>query len=94
MNASERIKNANDLYKQLSLIARKLSFSDSNERPEAVVPPGKELQGLRAQMAAIEHQIALIRLIQSENRLRQHLWIAIPSLLSGALVTLLVQYIK
>jgi len=47
---------------------------------------------IRAQMAAPEHQVALLRLIQSEDRLRQQLWIALPSLLGGTALAFLVQY--
>jgi hypothetical protein len=49
---------------------------------------------IRARMAALEHQIALLRLIQSEDRFRQRLWIALPSLLGGAALAFLAQYLR
>ena len=87
MQRTERIHRASDLYHQMASLERQLALLA--QAPEVTAP--KTLMVIRAQMAALEHQIALLRLIQSESRLRQQLWIAIPSLLGGSLATLLLQ---
>lgn len=88
MNRCERISRASDLYHKLALLEQKLDDSiniscDQKRRQLLMVT--------RTQMAAIEHQIALIRLLQSENRLRQQLLIAIPSVMGGSAITYLIQ---
>lgn len=91
MERAERIKRAGDLYHQLANLEHRLSewvSAPSEARPR------QNLMCARAQVAVLEHQISLLRLLQSENRLRQQLWIAIPTVLSGIAGTLLLQYFK
>ena len=45
----------------------------------------------RERLKILEAQLAVMRFLQSERRLMQQLWIAIPSLLGGSLATLLFQ---
>ncbi len=94
MNRSERVSEATKLYAQMTSVEQKLSEWPSVLPSPPDIRSRQDLMAVRAQMAAIEHQISLLRLLQSENRLRQQLWIAVPSLLSGIVGTLLLQYFK
>ena len=89
MERPERIKRASDLYHQLTCLER--TFCDLS-KASSEAKPHKELLGIRSQMTCVEYQIAILRLIQSENRLRQQLWIAIPSMLGGSVLTFLIQW--
>lgn len=90
MKRSERIDQAKALYVKLAEVESQLSTASSSTEAHA----SRAMAAIRALMAALEHQISLLRLIQSEDRLRQQLWIALPSLAGGAVLTLLVQYLK
>ena len=91
MDRCERIRRTSDLYHKLAHIEGRLA--------SLAISPGEQqdrtfLMNLRGQMAAIEHQISLIRIAQSENRLRQQLFIAIPSLIGGSAITYLLQFLS
>lgn len=45
----------------------------------------------RELLKVLEAELAVIRFLQSERRLIQQLWIAIPSVFGGSLITLIVQ---
>lgn len=91
MNRSERVTRASNLYEKLQDVERNLASIAKNPNSQQNV---KDVAVTRAQMAALEHMISLLRLIQSESRLRQQLWIAIPSIACGSALTLLIQYLK
>lgn len=91
MERIERIKRARDMNDRLGCLERSLGEC-LRVAPES--RPRHDLMAIRAQMTALEHQIALLRLVQSENRLRQQRWIAIPSLLGGAVLALVRHNLK
>jgi hypothetical protein len=91
MKRWQRIRQATALYRKLGDLETQLSASFATPLDSR---PRLDLMLIRARMAALEHQIALLRLIQSEDRLRQQLWIALPSLLGGAALAFLAQYLK
>jgi len=91
MERPERIKCASDLYHQLTCLERTLC---DLPKASSETKPHNELPGIRSQMTCVEHQIAILRLIQGENRLRQQLWIAIPSMLGGSVLTFLIQWLS
>lgn len=70
MNRCERKRRASDLYGDLRSIKLKI----------VGIPKGEEdtrLKSIRPEMACVEHQIAILRLLQAEDRLVQYFWRAV-----------------
>jgi hypothetical protein len=80
MNTKTRKEKAIQIFDELSSLQAKWDSSPLDESKH------------RENLKILETKIATIRFIQSEQRLRQQLWIAIPSILGGSIFTLLLQY--
>lgn len=76
MNRRERRKNAEILYQK---------FTSARERILLIDPKIEEpkLKSIRAELACLEHQLSVLRLLQAEDRLVQYLWRAVFGLIGA-----------
>jgi|GEM_PF-6109963 hypothetical protein len=64
MSATIRRQSAACLQSEIQAVYGKIQVCDSSEK----------LAGLRLQLASLEHQISILRLLQAEDRLYQNLY--------------------
>lgn len=88
MNRSQRRENASDLYKKLDDVRNRINLIQSSSTPDV-----KMVSIIRADISCLEHQLAILRLLQAEDRLFQYLWRAIFGVL-GAVGGYLIIVIK
>lgn len=72
MKDTERITKAQDLLTQLEAI--EAATKQVGEQLHTAQKPSDTLAALRLRLSAVEHQAALLRLLQAEDRLRHNLW--------------------
>lgn len=77
MNRRERRNNANILYDRLTSARDRILLIDPrNEEPK--------LKSIRMELACLEHQLSVLRLLQAEDRLLQYFWRAVFGLIGAA----------
>lgn len=72
MELKDRKTKAQHLLAQLAAIEQATVQVSERQHPDA--KPADTLAALRLRLTAVEHQAALLRLLQAEDRLRQGLW--------------------
>jgi hypothetical protein len=78
MNSCHRKIRAGEIYHSLSAIRARISNIKPGEED-------KSIKTIRPDMACLEHQIAVLRLLQAEDRLIQYFWRALFALIGAAL---------
>jgi hypothetical protein len=73
MDAETRRQKAIFLEKELQILYGKTEITSDSSK----------LTGYRLQLANLEHQLSLLRLLQSEDRLKQNLWKLMFGVLGG-----------
>lgn len=82
MRRQDRIQHAKRILRELQELEASWRIDNSQQQQET---------SRRERLKNLEAQLAVIRFLQSERRLMQQLWIALPSLLGGSFITLLFQ---
>lgn len=85
MNKCERKKKLGELLQQLEDLKSKWGDLECQSNNHIGVSK------LREYLKSIECQVSIIRLLQSESRLLQQVWVASFGFLSGTLITWVVQ---
>ncbi|MBD1401323.1 hypothetical protein [Pelovirga terrestris] len=82
MQRRERIKHAKRVLSGLQELEANWLGGSNDQHQEAQ---------RRERLKILEAELAVMRFLQSERRLMQQIWIAIPSVMGGSLVTLFIQ---